>query len=121
MVSQERTQEVVDSIAEQFHPDKIILFGSYAYGIPNEDSDVDLLVVMPADKRDYKKSVAIQMAVRIEFACDLLVYDPAYLQQRCGTRDWFIQEVVEKGQVLYESGNTGVGHKGRKRLAQPQS
>src|SRR6202011_4612235 len=36
------------AIAEEFHPDKIILFGSYAWGIPHKDSDVDLLIVMPA-------------------------------------------------------------------------
>jgi predicted nucleotidyltransferase len=36
------------AIAEEFRPDKIVLFGSYAYGTPHENSDVDLLVVMPA-------------------------------------------------------------------------
>lgn len=118
MISQERIQEVVNAIAEQFHPDRIILFGSYAYGTPTEDSDVDLLVVMPADKRDHKKSVAIQMAVPIKFPCDLLVYDPQYLQQRYGMVDWFIRDIVDKGQVLYESGNAGVGDKSREGLAQ---
>lgn len=109
MVSQERIQEVVNSIAKQFRPEKIILFGSYAYGVPNEDSDVDLLVVMEAQQRDRKKSIAIRTAVPIEFPCDLLVYDPQYLQQRCGMEDWFIREVVDKGQVLYESNHTKVG------------
>ena len=109
MVSQERIQEVVNSIAQQFRPDKIILFGSYAYGTPNEDSDVDLLVAMPADERDRKKSIAIRTAVQIEFPCDLLVYDPQYLRQRCNTRDWFVREIVDKGQVLYDGRNTEMG------------
>ncbi len=63
--------EHINTSAQQFRPDKIILFGSYAYGTPNEDSDVDLLVAMPADERDHKKSVAIQRAVRFGFPCDL--------------------------------------------------
>ncbi len=108
MVSPERIQEVVNSIAEQFKPDKIILFGSYAYGTPSEDSDVDLLVVMTANERDRKKSVAIQMAVPIPFPCDLLVYDPGYLQHRYDLEDWFVRDMLEKGQVLYEAAYAGV-------------
>ncbi len=109
MVTQERIQEVVNSIAEQFRPDKIILFGSYAYGTPNEDSDVDLLVVLEQPEHNLKKAIEIRRAVRIRFPCDLLVYDPQYLRQRYGMIDWFIRDIVDKGQVLYESGNAGVG------------
>src|SRR5260370_31955680 len=50
-------------VAERFHPDKIILFGSYAYGTPHADSDVDILVVMPARNQ-------LDQAVKIELACD---------------------------------------------------
>lgn len=121
MVSQERIQEVVDSIAEQFHPDKIILFGSYAYGTPSEDSDVDLLVVLEQSEHNLKKALEISRAVQIRFPCDLLVYDPQYLQKRYGMVDWFVRDIVDKGQVLYESSHAGMGDKGRKRLAQPQS
>ena len=46
------------AIADEFQPDKIILFGSYAYGTPNEDSDVDLLVIMPTWST-HSKSVQI--------------------------------------------------------------
>ena len=116
MVSQERIQEVVNSIAEQFQPDKIILFGSYAYGTPNEDSDVDLLVVMEQPEHNLKKAIEISLSVPIPFSCDLIVYDPAYLQKRYGMVDWFIRDIVDKGQVLYdgrnaryESGNARVG------------
>lgn len=109
MISQQRIQDYANRVAERFHPDKIILFGSYAYGEPNEDSDVDLLVVMPGERIDRKKSVQIQMAVRETFPLDLLVYDPAYLQQRSQVEDWFVREVLEKGRVLYESRHAGVG------------
>jgi predicted nucleotidyltransferase len=109
MISQQRIQEYADRVAEAFHPDKIILFGSYAYGEPNEDSDVDLLVVMEGDKIDRKKMVEIQMEVRETFPLDLLVYDPAHLSQRASMEDWFVREVLEKGRVLYENHHAGVG------------
>ena len=47
MVSREAIQKYADAIAREFRPEKIILFGSHAYGEPTEDSDVDLMVVMP--------------------------------------------------------------------------
>lgn len=109
MVAQENIQAVVNQIAQQFQPDKVILFGSYAYGEPNEDSDVDLLVVMPADKRDTKKAIEIVRTLRPGFPMDLLVYDPQYLYDRSQMRDWFVREIVEKGKTLYERAHAGVG------------
>lgn len=109
MIAQESIQTVVNQIAQQFRPDKVILFGSYAYGQPNEDSDVDLLVVMPADKRDRKKATEIRQSLRTGFAMDLLVYDPQYLHDRSQQCDWFVREIVEKGRVLYDAAHAGVG------------
>src|SRR5207248_3147569 len=68
-------------IAERFQPDKIILFGSYAYGTPHEDSDVDLLVIMPALDELYQ-ALKIRLAVPAPFAMDLLVRTPKNLQWR---------------------------------------
>src|SRR4026208_1968708 len=62
-------------VAETFRPDKIILFGSYAYGKPNEDSDVDLLVIMPTWDQ-HSKACQIRGKVRAPFAMDLLVRTP---------------------------------------------
>ena len=108
MISMQRIQDYADRIARQFQPERIILFGSYAYGAPSGDSDVDLLVVMPGEKRDRKKAVEIQLAVPETFPLDLLVYDPAYLHQRAGMEDWFVREILERGQTLYESRHPGV-------------
>ncbi len=47
MVAKREIRSLVSRIASEFRPERIILFGSYAYGKPNEDSDVDLLVLMP--------------------------------------------------------------------------
>src|SRR3974390_718622 len=68
-------------LAERFHPDKIILFGSYAYGTPNEDSDVDILVVMPARNR-IDQAVKIQLAIPAPFPLDLHVCTPKNLKSR---------------------------------------
>ena len=62
-------------IAEKFDPDKIILFGSYAYGQPHEWSDVDILVVMPAYNQ-INQSIRITLAVEAPFSLDLIVRTP---------------------------------------------
>jgi len=109
VVSPQRIQQVTEEIARRFHPDRIILFGSYAYGTPTEDSDVDLLVVMPSEGRDIKKAIEIRQAIGVNFAMDLLVYDPDYLRQRIEWEDWFLREITQKGKVLYEADHAGVG------------
>src|SRR5207244_10609407 len=88
-------------IVKYFRPEKIILFGSYAYGQPHEDSDVDLLVVMPA-ANEINQSIRIRLALAPPFPLDLIVRTPKNLCWRLEEGDWFLREVVEKGKVLYE-------------------
>src|SRR5689334_12151610 len=71
----------VREVAERFDPEKIILFGSYAYGTPHEDSDVDILVVMPA-RNQLDQAVRIRLAVDAPFPMDLLVRTPENLARR---------------------------------------
>lgn len=89
-------------IAGEFQPEKIILFGSYAYGSPTEDSDVDLLVVMRHRRRNVAIAGEIRRRVRAGFAMDLLVRTPERLRERLGMGDSFMHEIVERGEVLYE-------------------
>jgi predicted nucleotidyltransferase len=98
----------VDRIVERFHPEKVILFGSHAYGRPHLDSDVDLLVVMPA-KNEISQSIRIRQAFHTPFPMDLLVYRPETLAKRLSWNDWFLIEVIEKGIVLYDANGAGVG------------
>lgn len=102
-------------IAERFKPDKIILFGSFAHGQPNEDSDVDLLVVMPC-ANSVTQAGRIRRALRAPFAMDLLVRSPEMLLQRLAAGDAFLRDIVEKGKVLYEKKQPRLAAKGRKRL-----
>jgi predicted nucleotidyltransferase len=103
-------------IAERFQPDKIILFGSYAYGTPHNESDVDLLVIMPAYD-------VVNQAIRIcrtferEFSLDLIVRTPKQIERGLKDDDWFLREIVEKGKVLYEAPDREVGSQSRGGLA----
>ena len=96
-------------VAKRFKPNKIILFGSYAYGTPNRDSDVDLMVIMPASN-EINQSVRIWRALDAPFSLDLFVRTPEKLHRRLQENDWFLREVVEKGKVLYAKGDGAVGN-----------
>lgn len=89
------------AIAKQFRPDKIILFGSDAYGKPHRDSDVDILVVMPA-RNQIDQAIKIGCAVDAPFPLDLIVRTPHNMSWRLEAGDWFLREIVERGKVLYE-------------------
>ncbi len=91
-------------IAERFHPEKIILFGSYAYGQPHAESDVDLLVVMPAYDV-VNQSIRIEGAFDREFSRDLIVRTPKQIERGLKQDNWFLREIIEKGKVLYEAPN----------------
>src|SRR5262245_48260076 len=86
-------------IAERFQPDKIILFGSYAYGTPHDDSDVDLMVVMPA-YNELSKAARIRWEVPSPFPVDLIVRTPAKLRMWLKEEESFHQEIVSKGKFL---------------------
>ncbi len=105
MITAAQIQRVSDEIARKFQPERIILFGSYAYGTPTEDSDVDLLVVMPFEGRKAKKAIEIRSAVYAGFPMDLIPITPERLKHRIEIEDFFLREVVEKGRVLYEAGH----------------
>jgi predicted nucleotidyltransferase len=95
-------------IAERFHPVKIIMFGSYAYGTPHAESDVDLLVIMPAYDV-VNQAIRICCAFKYPFSLDLIVRTPKQIERGLKQDNWFLREIVEKGKVLYEAPNRPVG------------
>ncbi len=102
-VTPAKIRAVVDKIVADFDPDKIILFGSYAYGKPTVDSDVDVLVVMESHERPAARASRIIGALTGKtFPMDILVRTPKELEQRQDVGDFFFKEVVERGKVLYE-------------------
>lgn len=103
-------------VAERFGPDKVILFGSHAYGTPHADSDVDILVVMPA-RNELDQALRISLAVDYHFPLDLLVRTPKNLAWRLAEGDSFLSEVIGRGKVLYEKNDRRVGEKSRGRFS----
>ncbi len=90
-------------IADHFHPQKIILFGSYAYGQPRPESDIDLLVIMKTELRESKQALQIRQFLNPLFGLDIIVYTPEKMNQRLSWGDSFLSEIIERGIVLYES------------------
>jgi predicted nucleotidyltransferase len=104
-------------IAEKFRPEKIVLFGSYAYGQPHSESDVDILVIMPAYDV-VAKAIRIGEAFEREFAHSVIVRTPKQIERGLkdpDDRDWFLYEVMTKGRVLYEAPHSAVGAQSRRR------
>lgn len=99
-------KRVAEQIAREFHPDKIILFGSHAYGRPGPDSDVDLLVIMRFRGRPVRQAIAILNKLNVLTPIDLLVRTPEQVQERLALGDQFMREIVERGKVMYEGHNS---------------
>lgn len=101
---------IVSHITRHFDPDKIILFGSHAYGQPHKWSDVDLLVVMETPHGELETALEIlQSLPPHSFSIDIIVKSQATIDRRTVLGDWFLREVVARGLVLYERNRSGVG------------
>jgi len=100
-VTMREIRRVAMQIAERLSPRKVILFGSNAMGRASPDSDVDLLVITdkPAGP---DASLQVRRAIDYDFPLDLIVYDAKCLKRRLAAGDWFLQDAVEGGKVLYE-------------------
>jgi uncharacterized protein len=96
-------KDICRLIADKFKPEKIILFGSYAYGQPTPDTDIDLLVVMPFEGGYFHQAARIRQHLSLPIPMDLLVRTPEQLQYRLEIGDRFMQEIVERGKVMYEA------------------
>ena len=109
MIERNKIQTFVEEVVRQFHPKRVVLFGSHAYGTPNEDSDVDLLVIMPHKDHSAIQAAEILKRVRAGFPVDLIVRSPQTIRQRLRMDDSFITEILERGETLYESQRSRVG------------
>ncbi|MEI6564466.1 MAG: nucleotidyltransferase domain-containing protein [bacterium] len=103
MISRDAIKRYAKRLASEVKPLKIVLFGSYAYGQPQSDSDVDLLVIMSTRHRAVYEAARIQCAVPAPFPLDLLVRTPGQVRKRLVLGDSFMREITASGKVLYES------------------
>ena len=106
MVTRQDIQATCDDIVREFAPLQVILFGSYAYGTPSKYSDVDLLVVMEVPESETRRQeIEIRQRIPERFKIHLLVRSPDEIAYRLSYNDWFLREITEKGEVLYQSVN----------------
>ena len=109
MVKRRNINAFVKRVVAEFHPQRVILFGSYAYGKPTAASDVDLLVVMPHEGPASVQAAEIRKHVRAGFPMDLVVRSPTEVKRRLAMGDYFIQDIFNQGKTLYEADYARVG------------
>ncbi len=103
MISQTTVDTIIKTIVEHIHPQKIILYGSYVYGHPTEDSDLDILIIAESDLPRYKRAREIHRLFN-PYPCpmDILVYTPQEVARFGGHPSAFIHTVLEKGELVYD-------------------
>lgn len=95
--------KVVNRISEKFKPQKILLFGSRAWGNPSPDSDLDLFIIMPSSLRRDNRSSEISKIFRDRrFPLDVMVYTPDEVKLSIQRENPFIKEIINNGKILYE-------------------
>lgn len=103
MASITEIEQISASIASEFKPRKIVLFGSHAWGTPSPDSDVDMLVILPFEGKGWRMAAAIREKIKITFPLDLIIRTESQIEDRLNSHDSFISEIIEKGKVLHEA------------------
>ncbi len=99
----------VKRVVEKFDPEKIILFGSYAYGKPTLQSDVDLLIIVDTNESTLKLSSEIALSLEHSFPLDIIVKTPGQIKSRLQNGDFFIEDIINLGKVIYERTNKRMG------------
>ena len=103
MIEIAKIYDIVARIAAKFNPDKIILFGSYASGTPNNDSDIDLLVIKDTDLPRHKRSFDIQkMLIGSMIPMDILVYTNTEFEKEKNEKNSFLNSAIKTSKILYE-------------------
>lgn len=100
----ELIRRIVQRIAEEYAPERVILFGSYASGSPGPDSDIDLLIIKDTPERFIDRWTTVRRILsdpKRKVPVETIVLTPEELSQRLQIGDQFIAEIVEKGKVLY--------------------
>jgi len=100
---EEYIRRLCNRIADRFHPDKIILFGSQAWGEPSTESDIDILVVMTYEGRHTSQAIRIVNELNTLAPIDLIVRSAEEIRARREIGDTFIRNIIDRGKVMYEA------------------
>jgi len=103
MIGTDKISEIINKIVTGYNPEKIILFGSYATGNPNEDSDLDLFVIKDSDLPRPQRTVQVRkMLYGSMIPIDLIVYTPKEIDESKENRFSFVYKVLNTGKTIYE-------------------
>lgn len=107
MISKTQIEQVVRAIVENYQPEQVILFGSYASGAAREDSDLDLAVVKNTSQPFFKRGSEVRMAIRQAgqvhyFSKDILVFTPEEMKRQKEDKYSIVHEILTKGKTLYD-------------------
>lgn len=92
-------------LRRKYHPQKIVLFGSFAQGRTKAWSDIDMVIVKKTNKRFLDRIKEVLRLLKPKVSVDVLVYTPEEFTKLCKTKLFFKEEIVARGKVLYERGN----------------
>lgn len=102
MKQEEKIKNLVDKIVEEYQPEKVILFGSYAWGEPTEDSDADLFIVKNSGKNSLEMMQEVnRIIMKRNIPMDILVYTAEQLKKREILGDPFVGRILKLGKILY--------------------
>ena len=103
MKTQEEIKKIVNRIVENYKPEKIVLFGSFAHGKPTKDSDVDLFIIKKTKKNLLERIREVdRILINRTIPLDVLVYTPEQTRKRLSLGDFFVEDIMNNGKVLYE-------------------
>lgn len=98
-----KIKKIADHIVKEYKPEKIYLFGSYAWGKPTRDSDFDLMIIKKTKENFDKRVLRVIQIIDGEVAADVLVRTPEEVRKRLKMGDFFYQNIINKGKILYEA------------------
>lgn len=94
--------EIADKIVKGYKPETVILFGSMATGTATEDSDIDFFIVKKTDQRYLDRIKNVRRIIGYNVAADLIVYTPAELKKSLAIGNFFTEDIIKNGKLLYE-------------------
>lgn len=95
---------IIKTLAQEYQPRRVILYGSQVHGTPGQTSDIDLLIVKDSPATPYQRAVQVRRLLRDprrRVPVDVLVLTPAELEDRLARGDQFLQTILSQGKVLY--------------------
>ncbi len=102
MIKQKEIQNVVKRIAENYKPEKIYLFGSFAWGKPNKHSDVDFFIVKNTKIKKFNRQLQVRDIVNGDLPVDILVYNKQEIKERVSLGDFFVKKILNQGKLVYD-------------------